>query len=66
MGDGDMSGFDMREIEFSPQEDITAYEAALALPLVLRIARRMMVGKVYDALAPNVQRHFRVIDHDDS
>jgi hypothetical protein len=64
---GDMSMLeaieDGREFEWFPQQDITAYELALSQYLLgmLNAGRDWRLQQcTFDALPPEVQRHFRV------
>jgi hypothetical protein len=50
-------------VYFEPQEDISAYELALALPIILRIVAHDWAahyGQMIRALPAGTQRHFRL------
>ena len=55
-----------KNVRWSPQKDISAYELALALPTLVRMATGIGHGFVEDeveALPDTVNRHFTVTDH---
>jgi len=49
-----------RQFEFKPQDDITAHELSLCMPMLLSAvtAGSFCVGAMFDALPDNAKRHF--------
>lgn len=48
---------DTRRLDWEPAEDITAYELAACLPILLGYGQAL---RQYDALPSGVKRHFRI------
>jgi hypothetical protein len=51
----------IRSFEWRPQEDITAHELALCLPILICRQSYMHYGAMYDTLPDNAKRHFVVL-----